>query len=286
MSHSATDLPPSKLSLCWGSMEGVNFVEFVNTAAQAGFEAITLNTALFEDATAGKISAQDVQQLLKDNNLIVSDIDPLFNWLPTSLELPGDDVISRCTRASAEEVFELAHIMGTDLVNVPLGMATPASEQEIVDCFGALCERAAKEQLRVCLEFMPFNQVSNLATAARIVGSAGCDNGGIMLDCWHHHRSGGTAEDILTVPGEKFFALQIDDALPEPMEDMIEETLNHRLLPGEGCIDLVAMLRNLQSQGAELIYDVEVFKDPLRSKSASERAQLMFDSTHSIVQRL
>jgi sugar phosphate isomerase/epimerase len=275
----------NKLALCWGSMEGVEFTEFVTAASNAGFDAITINSAQFEDACK-ESSLQDVQELIKDNGLFVSDIDPLFNWLPSSPAIPGDDLITRCTRTSAEEIFQVAHALGSDLVNAPLGMATPESEQEIIDCFGLLCDKAAKENLRVCLEFMPFNQVSNLATAARIVEKAGCENGGIMLDCWHLHRSGGTPGDILSVPGEKFFAMQIDDALPNPMEDILDETLNHRRLPGEGCIDLPGILRNLQSQGAQLVYDVEVFQDSLRHLPTNERARLMFESTRSVVNQL
>ena len=182
-----------------------------------------------------------------------------------------------------EDVFHLAQVAGTDLVNAPLGLATPSSEQEIVDGFAALCEKAGEAGLRVSLEFMPFNQVSSLATAVRIVQQAGCDNGGIMFDCWHHHRGGGLPEDILSVPGECFFAMQLDDALPQPMEDVMEETLNHRLLPGDGCIDLVQTLRNLKTVGAEVVYDVEVFSDPLRTLGADERARRMFDAASAIV---
>lgn len=273
-----------KLSLCWGSMDGVALVEFLQSASEAGFQAVTLNSALYENAIDSGLSAKDIGRLLEDNNLSVSGIDPLFNWLPSAVNLEGDDVISRCTRATIDEVFHLAHVAGTDLVNAPLGLATPDSEQQIIDCFATLCERASQEDLRVSLEFMPFTQVSNLAAAARIVSQAGSENGGIMFDCWHHHRSGGKADDILDFPPELFFALQLDDAMSDPMEDILEETMNHRLLPGEGCIDLVQTLRNLDKIGARIVYDVEVFKAPLRSSSPKERANLMFEYANAVVQ--
>lgn len=72
--------------------------------------------------------------------------------------------------------------------------------------------------------------------------------------------------------------------MSNPMEDILEETLNHRLLPGEGCIDLVQTLGNLKDIGANLIYDVEVFKAPLRSRSPKERANLMFKYANAVVQ--
>jgi sugar phosphate isomerase/epimerase len=203
--------------------------------------------------------------------------------LPGSVCLEGSNPISICTQASREEVFHLAHVVGADLVNAPLGLAAPGSEQEIIDCFASLCEKAKAEGLRVSLEFMPFNQVSNLATAARIVEQAGCDNGGIMFDCWHHHRAGGLPVDILSVPGERFFAIQIDDALQDPMDDIMEETMNHRMLPGAGCIDLVEILRSFKEVGADPALDIEVFNNSLRTLTGKERARLMYESTNALM---
>ena len=274
------------LSLCWGSMEGVDLETFLSCAASAGFQAVTLNTAYYREAQEKGYSDKDLGQLLTDHGLTVSDIDPLFNWMPDSVSLEGSDPISLCSQASMEDIFHLAHVAGTEIVNAPLGFSNPDSEQQIVDGFAALCERASREGLRVSLEFMPFNQVPNLATAARIVEQAGCANGGIMFDCWHHHRAGGTAEDILRVPGEKFFAMQLDDAMPQAMDDILDETLNHRLLPGEGCINLPEILGALQTVGAGVIYDVEVFQASLRDLPAETRAQLMFDASSSVLHKL
>lgn len=274
------------LSLCWGSMEGVAFDTFLSCAAGAGFKYVTLNSALYLEARSGGLSDRDITRCIADHGLRVSDVDPLFNWLPGAVTLEGTDAISVCTQASMQDVFHLAHVAGTDLVNAPLGFAAPDSEQEIVDCFAALCEAAKQEGLRVSLEFMPFNRVANLETAARIVKQAGCNNGGIMFDCWHHHRGGGQPDDILDVPGDYFFALQLDDALPQPMDDILQETLNHRLLPGQGCIDLVQTLRNLQALGAQVICDIEVFSKDLTPLDAAERAHRMYASASAVMAQL
>lgn len=275
-----------ELSLCWGSMEGVAFEEFLTAASASGFKAVTINPAQYTEALASGFCDEDIARLLKDKGLSVSGIDPLFNWLPSSSRLEGEDLISRSTHFSAEEVFHIARVFGTDLVNAPLGLATPESEQQIIDCFAALCKNAKKENLRVSLEFMPFTQVSNLETALRIVNLAGCDNAGIMFDCWHHHRAGGTPEDLLSVPGDKIIAMQLDDAMAHPMEDVFEETLNHRRLPGEGCIDLLATLGNLKAIGAEVAYDVEVFENGLRSLETAQRATLLFNTSEKIRSQL
>lgn len=274
------------LSLCWGSLDGVAFDDFLAAAATAGFNAVTLNNAFYKDAEQNGLSDKEFVQRINDNGLRVTDIDPLFNWLASSAAMPGEDAISVCSQASMQDVFDLANLVGTDLVNAPLGFATPESEQEIIDGFAALCEKAALHSLRVCLEFMPFNQVSDLSTASRIVSKAGQKNGGIMFDCWHHHRGGGMADDILALPGDQLFAVQLDDALPEPMEDILEETLNQRLLPGEGCIDLVRILKNFETIGADPVYDIEVFKDSLRELTPLSRAEAIFEATCGVVEQI
>jgi len=110
--------------------------------------------------------------------------------------------------------------------------------------------------------------------------------------CWGSMEGVGLMElikaaaDVLSVPGEKFFALQLDDAPQQPMDDILDETLNHRALPGEGCIDLVQTLKNLNSIGAELIYDVEVFKESLRGETTAERARQLFQSSQRVVEQL
>ncbi len=131
----------SKLSLCWGSLDGVAYPEFLSAASEAGFDAVTLNSALYREATASGLSDTDIRASLRDHGLQVSGIDPLFNWLPGSVVLDGTDPISVCTQVSMEEVFHLAHVAETDLVNAPLGLATPSSEQEIVDSFGIFAKR-------------------------------------------------------------------------------------------------------------------------------------------------
>lgn len=275
-----------ELSLCWGSMEGLGLRELAETAAAAGFSAITLNPPMYEDARASGLSERDIQSLLADLNIGVSGVDPLFSWLPGATRLEGDDPMSRLSHATAEQVLHIAAVVGTDIVNAPLGFTVPDSQQQTIESFGKLCEQAAVNNLRVTLEFMPFTAVTNLADAFEVINAANCENGGVMFDCWHHHRSGGTPQQLLEIDGKKVFAVQLDDALAQPMDDVVTETLNHRLLPGEGCIDLTATLQNLATSGAHVAYDVEVFKESLRALDNATRALTLYQSANAVLATL
>lgn len=272
-----------ELSLCWGSMEGLDFRTLADSAAQAGFAAITVSPPLYEDAIKSGMTERDVGALLSDLGLSVSGVDPFFGWLPGAAVLEGEDPMSRLTQATMEQVFAMAHTLGTDIINAPLGFTKPDSQQETIDSFGLLCDSAAAEDLRITLEFMPFTAVPSLVEAFEIITAVNRENGGILFDCWHHHRSGGTAQGLLDIPGEKIFAVQLDDAMPEPMDNVVEETLNYRLLPGEGCIDLKTTLQNMQASGTRVAFDVEVFKESLRSMGNAERAALLYQSASTLL---
>ena len=54
------DTPMPTLSLCWGSMEGVDLETFVAVAANAGFQAVTLNSAYYAEALRKGYKDNDV----------------------------------------------------------------------------------------------------------------------------------------------------------------------------------------------------------------------------------
>lgn len=275
-----------ELSLCWGTLQEADFGTLVATAADAGFRAVTLNTILCENARNAGISDADMAAMLSGCGLVVSNIDPTPGWLAAQQRLPGDEFFARLSRSSVEDVFELAHAVGADLINAPAIFSDETSEQQIVEAFGTLCERAAAEGLRVSLEFMPITLIRDLPSAVRVIAQVNAENGGIMLDCWHFRRTGGTVEDLGLLPADRYFGLQLDDVAATAMKDVNEETLNRRLLPGEGSGDVVEILAALKALGARLIYDVEVFNAELRKHSFTERAQASFNASRRVLAEL
>ena len=110
--------------------------------------------------------------------------------------------------------------------------------------------------------------IANAACA--IVRQAARDNGGILLDSWHHFRAGTANAVIAQIPGRHYFGVQLNDAPARPGADMVEETMNSRLLPGDGDIDLVDLIRQLDRSGSNAPIGVEVFSTTLWRLSAEE----------------
>ena len=103
--------------------------------------------------------------------------------------------------------------------------------------FAGLCDRAADVGAQVHLEFMPISCVATLREAWTIVGDADRDNGGIVFDTWHFFRGDPDFDLLATVPGDRIYCVQIDDAAATPRTSLRDDTKN-RLLPGDGDLDL------------------------------------------------
>ena len=85
------------------------------------------------------------------------------------------------------------------------------------------------------------------------------------------------------IPGEKVFALQLDDAPIEPEPNLMSATLHQRLLPGEGAIDLVAMVGALRDIDTAAPIGVEVFSDALHALGPEAAAQRAADATRAVL---
>jgi sugar phosphate isomerase/epimerase len=81
-------------------------------------------------------------------------------------------------------------------------------------------------------------------------------NIGLLLDSWHWHWAGATTENIIHAGRENIVHVHFNDA-PNIPPDQVRD--NHRLLPGEGIINLTGFLQALHKIGYTDALSVEVF---------------------------
>ena len=114
------------------------------------------------------------------------------------------------------------------------------------DQLAAVSDLAARYGLGAVLEFFPWTNVPDLATALRVVEAAGRPELGILVDTLHFNRSGSTIATLDQVPRSRLPFMHVCDA---PVQDSYttEELLHagraERLPPGEGAIDIRAIVR-------------------------------------------
>jgi sugar phosphate isomerase/epimerase len=181
-------------------------------------------------------------------------------------------------------LYDMADVFGSRQLNVTLAGSYTASDDEVKAARGlsAVGDAAAEHGLTVAFEFMPFAAVKSLEAAARIIERAERENVGALVDAYHFFRGGSRIESIRTLSPGVIAGIQLDDAPADVPDDLLTETREHRLLPGEGALDLVTLLEALADIGADVPIGVEVLSNDLRKMSVDEAASRAFKSTAAV----
>src|SRR3989475_9218612 len=102
-----------------------------------------------------------------------------------------------------------------------LVMSAEPDESRTIERFCELCDRAARYNLHVCLEFAIYTGVRTLAHAASILAKAKRSNASILIDALHFSRSGGVPAHVKQVGPALLRYAQICDAsadMPGPTD--------------------------------------------------------------------
>ena len=145
--------------------------------------------------------------------------------------------------------------------------------------FHLLCEEIAPTGAFVSLEVFPGSNINNLVTATRFMELAQTTKGGLLIDIWHMTRGGVSADEIATLPSSYITHVELNDAAAEQVGTIFEDTINNRMLPGEGSFDFPAFLGAIERTGYAGPYGVEIFSRAFSQMEPEEAARLSFDAT-------
>jgi sugar phosphate isomerase/epimerase len=171
--------------------------------------------------------------------------------------------------------FEAHHIK---VGNIP---GTPCGPARLAEAFAELCQDAARHtDATVVYEFMPFDvNVNTLEAAVALVEGAAQPNGGLAIDTWHMAKLGIAPEDLRLVPSRYLSWVELSDGQFQNMDDLIDETVNHRRLPGEGEFDIPGYVEACRELGYRGPWGVEVLSEELRSLPIEEEFNRAFETT-------
>lgn len=261
------------------ALRGHPFAVQLAATRAAGCRRLSMNSATFAATKAAGLSAADMRHAALDAGVSISWVDAVTGWLPVRyppamLELKG------FLDHDADLAFEMAAELGaTSLLAIGAFDAGDIEFERQVECFDALCRRAARADLRVGLEFIPMWGIATLSDAWAIVRTANAPNSGVVLDTWHFFRAGAEFELLHSIPGERIFAVQLADAALDVVpEGLLADCLMHRRLPGEGELKLDGLLQILVDKGVR-DFGPEIFSVEMDALPADEAARLGVEAT-------
>jgi sugar phosphate isomerase/epimerase len=245
------------LILCSGTLQGVGVRALCAAAVAGDFRGITLWPQDVAAARDEGISLAQLRALVDDHGLVVADLDPLLRWLP------GEEIPAGMPAAGEEEFYEIADATGARSLNVAQGFGRHADVDRAAEGLAGVCQRAAPHGLLITLEYLPWSGIPDAAKALAIVEKSGAENATIMVDIWHSFRGPTDTAQLQALPAARVGSVQINDAPAQPLDDLVFETLNARLLPGEGDAPIVEWIRLLDAIGSVAPIGVEVFSSEL-----------------------
>lgn len=203
--------------------------EMVSIAARAGYDAVGLPLNGAGREGQADFAPLDPALLVETKARLTGEGVALYDAVGVALRAETDV-------ANFEAFLDSAAGLGASGV-----MATVWDEDVVrrADRYADLCARAARRGLEVSVEFLPWSALRSIDAAAEMVAASGAANAGIMLDCLHLFRSGGSVEALRPHVGWVRYAQICDAPAAAPSPDaLMAEARQDRLNAGEGELPL------------------------------------------------
>jgi sugar phosphate isomerase/epimerase len=244
-------------------------------AARVGFEGIGLWHADIEHQLETR-SLQEMKRIFDDAGLRYLQVEFLADFFVD----PGQPLREESDRRR-RLLFDTAAAFGAHHIKVGNIPGTPCELAKLTDAFGELCQDAAGHtDAAVVYEFMPFDvNVNTLDDALELVQGADQPNGGLAIDTWHMAKLGIEPAEMGRIPLEYLTWVELSDGQRQNMDDLVDETVNHRRLPGEGEFDIPGYVEACRQAGYAGPWGVEVLSAELRSLPIEQEFQRAYDTT-------
>ncbi|NRA08850.1 MAG: sugar phosphate isomerase/epimerase [Myxococcales bacterium] len=249
--------------------------EALAASAAAGFSAVSLWAVHHQTLVAGGLDPDVLVALLDEVGLSVPVVEAALGWANPDLD---------AVDAAVGPILEVAARYGAEQVLAVFMEPEAPEPAACVAGFARLCDLAAEHDLRVSLEFLPWSGIPDLRSAWQLVERCERDNAGLTLDTWHWQRQPGGPdfETLAGIPGARIHFLQLSDAPAQAEEDLVDETLRARRLPGEGDVDFAGLQKALNAIGARPLAAPEVFNAELLALGPAEMARRIATRTRAV----
>ena len=246
--------------------------EAVDAYAAAGFRQVEFHLPLVKGWLADGHTPSDVVALLERNGIkAIGGFE-----LPILGFVDGEAIAAnhRRQRENAELIHALGGgtlVIGTD------GPATPSVEAlpVIAVSIRRFAETIVDLDVTLALEFNWGPLVKSLASAVAVCELVGQPNVGILFDPAHYHCTVTKFADLdeRSIPWIRH--VHLDDMRDQPGE--LSNCNSDRALPGEGILNLAALIGRIEAGGYTGSFSIEMFSDDLWALPATEAARRCYE---------
>lgn len=179
----------------------------------------------------------------------------------------------RQTLADAERLGELVDALRPPWVQCGLsGEVSPAALAN----FRRAGEMLAGLGARLAVEFLPFVPLCSIAKTRALLDATEVPGAAIVVDTWHFFHGPDDWSDLDALTLDELAYPQFDDHPPLLGDDLMEETTERRVLPGDGVFDLSRFAKTLRDKGYSGPVSVEILSAELRRLPLPEFARRVY----------
>jgi sugar phosphate isomerase/epimerase len=259
------------------SVSPVPITERVAAVAQAGYCGMGLvaaDLAVIRDS----VGFPALRDLLDGHGLSHVEIELLERWwIPRGA--PGN------SHAVRELLFEAADVLSPAFIKIGSqnGPRTPHPET-LTAPLRELADQAVAHGTRIAIETMPFSIISTVPMGAEIITAAGHSAVGLLVDAWHVFRAGTSLDELrASLTSDLVYGVELDDAAATVVGTLFEDTVDRRLLCGEGTFDLPGLIAVLRGSGFTGPWGVEILSTSFRMLPVRDALTLAAESALTVL---
>ncbi|MDO8213147.1 sugar phosphate isomerase/epimerase [Conexibacter sp. CPCC 206217] len=245
-------------------------------AAKVGFAGIGLWHADIEHQLETR-TLQEIKRTFDDaglKHLQLEFIDDFF--------VEQGSAARRASDRRRKQLLDAAAVLAPLHVKVGNIPGTAAELGRVIESFNELCAEAAQHGVDIVYEPMPFDvNVNTLDAMVAFAEGIDADNGGVAIDVWHMSKMAIAPAALRALPADRLTWVELSDGLFADRDDRIDETINHRRLPGEGEFDNPGYVAACAEIGYAGPWGVEVLSAELRALPIEQEFQRAYESTRA-----
>lgn len=242
-------------------------IEAASRAGWRGFGILHADLAANQDTHGWPT----LRSILDDNGIAHVELEFLNDWWTGGDRRRRSDEV-RADLLRAAEVLDARHIkIGSEFGDAPV------DPDRFAEAFDQLSTQARDAGTRIALEPTPWSNLPTVNTGADFVRTVGNPHGGLTVDIWHVYRGGTPLEqlaDILT--GDLVFAVELNDARAAIEGTLFEDTINNRMLCGQGDWDVPGFIRAMRQSGFDGPWGVEIISHQHRARPLHEAVEVAY----------
>ena len=255
----------------------VPIAERVAAVAEAGFAGLGFAA---DDLAAVRdtIGFTALRSMITDHGLTHLEIELLERWWVPAGEAGNSQAVRELLLDAADELGPAFIKIGSDL-----GPRTPHPNR-LIEPLRELATQAVEHGTRIAIETMPFSIISTVPMGADIVSAAAHPAIGLLVDAWHVFRAGTSLEELrAALAPTMIFGVELDDAAHTMVGTPFEDTVDHRLLCGEGSFDLRGLVALLRDKGFDGPWGVEILSSSFRRLPVAQAVKLAAESALAVL---